>query len=164
MALLLLLNERLDVSFPLMAGVGTGRYWKQYLKPRTGTFRVTAKSTYQISTFYKQIKRGDWRRTNSWEIYLKPAFSRLWGSAKRLKSWNHQNYTPIEPLLNLHAKFQPPSSIWRGYMRETNLKNKKTRPKTHFFSATRRCKEAEKLKPSNRRLQDLYMPNFNLLP
>ena len=50
-----------------------------------------------------------------------------------VRDWNGaEKSRPLRPLLNVHTKFQLPSSIWREVMRGTNLENVKKRPKTIF--------------------------------
>ena len=57
----------------------------------------------------------------------------------------------IGPLLNVHTKFQLPSSIWRVVMKGTNSKIEKTQAKNYIFVTVKSCNETKKFEPSERR-------------
>ena len=80
--------------------------------PPKSTFKICTKSAYQISTSKPNLSgryaRNKFKKIR--KISQKTTFLELVGAAMKRKSQDSQN-AYLEPLLNLHRKFQLPSSI-----------------------------------------------------
>ena len=64
----------------------------------------------------------------------KTTFLDLRGAAMNQKSRNTQK-TNLDSSVKVHTKFNFPSSIWRGVMCETNLKNEKNQENPNILGA-----------------------------
>ena len=85
-----------------------------------------------VAQFGRRVIRG--KTQNLRKIDQKTTFLRQWEATMRLKNQDAPfQKAHLGSLLNVHTKFQLPSSIWRVVMREKNSKNNKNHQKISFL-------------------------------
>ena len=132
---LLNVHTKFQLPSPIWRGVrrGTALFWgqkwgKTHISPPNWLRGSIFGYVIQLQIIYQLAKKGQFLRL--WP--LSTSSTKL-GHDRILtpKSWTSQK-AHLGLLLNIHNKFQLPSSIWRGVLRGTNSRNdgnEKTRPK-----------------------------------